>query len=73
MNRINQFELEPGPYCEGDFVVIVLDVITHQWNREKQLQEALDEPLVMCRDLLITEHKRYLYPLLVFRAKFQPC
>lgn len=71
MTRLNG-HIEPGPYIEGEFIVVVLDVVTHRWNAEAQLQEALTEPLVLCRDLLIHEHKRYIYPLSVFKSKFLP-
>jgi hypothetical protein len=71
MLRINIYDLEPGPYIdEQGFAVVVLDVIDHAWNNDKQLLEFLQSPLVMGRDLVGVD-KRYQWPLEVFKLKFR--
>lgn len=74
MNRINVFGIEPGAYVdEKDFKVVVLDVVTHQYNPVVGLEEALPTPSVLVRNAVeLKEHIRYLYPIEIFKAKFKP-
>lgn len=71
MNRINEHNLEPGPYIDNQgFSVVVLDIVDHSWNSDKQLMEYLVSPLVVARDLIGNE-KRYIWPLVVFNKQFK--
>jgi len=70
MREMNEY-LSPGVYS-GDDKVVVLDVVTHTWNKEADLQEALADPLVVVRHLEESGkiHERQSYPLSVFKEKF---
>lgn len=71
MIRINQWNLEPGTYIDDqEFAVVVLDVVDHSWNSDKQLVEFLSSPVVVGRDLIGGE-KRYMWPIEVFKIKFR--
>lgn len=71
MNRINIHGIEPGPYVDDQgFNVVVLDIVDHSWNSDKQLMEYLVSPLVVCRELLGGE-KRYAWPVEMFKMKFR--
>lgn len=71
MNRINEWNLEPGPYVDDQgFNVVLLDVVDHAWNDDKQLVEYLSSPVVVGRELLGGE-KRYMWPIEVFKLKFR--
>lgn len=71
MNRINQYNIEPGPYSDDHgFKIVVIDIVTHSWNGIAGLQEALPEPLVLGRQLVMTD-ERYVWPLSVFKEKFR--
>lgn len=37
---------------------------------EKQMQEFID-PLVMARELMLTDENRYIWPIAVFKEKFK--
>lgn len=52
MNRINEFNLEPGTYqhYKGGLYVVV-QIVTHMDNPENGKMEALPDPLVCYRDL----------------------
>lgn len=52
MNRINEFNFEPGTYrhYKGGLYV-ALDIITHAENTATGKIEALPDPLVVYRDL----------------------
>jgi hypothetical protein len=68
VNRINKWEVEPGPYAdEKNFQVVVTDIIEHSWNGQKQLVEY--SPLVVARDLVGS--LKYCWPLEVFKEKFR--
>jgi len=56
---------------EQSFSVVVLDVIDHTWNMDKQLMEFMSSPMVMGRDLINLEDKRYMWPIEVFKSKFR--
>ena len=77
MNRINNYDLEPGPYVSSEgFKVVVLDIITYQYSSLADLQEILPVPMVLVRNLVEktkTEEAqpRYLYPIEIFKAKFK--
>lgn len=74
MNRINEFNIEPGPYAdEHDSVLVVLDVINHAYDPLTHLPTVIADPLVVLRHLEHTrsEHIRYAYPLSVFNQKFK--
>ena len=74
MDRINVFMLEPGAYKDGQgFEVVLLDIVTHGWNADHNLLEALPIPLVVVRDLKrINEHVRYGIPIDVFNKNYSP-
>jgi len=72
MLRINEHGIEPGVYIDDHgFKVVVLDIIDHAWNADKELQEFLSVPFVVGRDLEHMEGKRYMWPLEVFKNKFK--
>ena len=52
MNRINEYDIEPGVYrhYKGGLYV-VLDIITHMENPATGKMEQLADPLVLYRDL----------------------
>jgi hypothetical protein len=70
MRERNEY-LSPGVWV-GDRKVVVLDVVTHTWNSDAGLQEALSDPLVVVRSLeeSFKIHERDSYPLSVFKQKF---
>ncbi len=71
MNRINEFNLEPGLYTDDEgFKLVLLDIIDHAWSHDKQLVEYLSSPLAMGRELLGGE-KRFVWPIEVFKIKFR--
>lgn len=73
MNRINEFNIEPGPYSASDgSVLVVVDIVNHIYNASADLPEAVEDPLIILRHLDVTrlEHRRYAYPLSVFKSKF---
>lgn len=73
MNRINEFNVEPGPYGLADGrVLVVVDVVNHVYNAAADLPEAIEDPMVIVRPLENgrLEHNRYGYPLTVFKTKF---
>lgn len=74
MLRINEFNLEPGPYADAKgFTVVVTDVINHGFDTEHHLSEAIPVHYVVCRDLIPpTEHRTYMIPLDYFKQNFQP-
>lgn len=71
MNRINEFNIEPGVYKNKGEVYVVTDIITHTFNSDKNLHEALPVPLVVYRALNFkTEHERFSIPLNLFNQHF---
>jgi hypothetical protein len=52
MNRINEYNLEPGTYqhYKGGLYV-VLEIVTHMENDASKKMEPLSDPLVVYRDL----------------------
>lgn len=83
MNRINQFNVEPGPYNDKDHQgnqaganhgpkIVVTDIVTHYFNQHSNQFDNGIEPLVIVRDLVHSAeiHKRYAYPLSIFKQKF---
>jgi hypothetical protein len=52
VNRVNEFNLEPGAYqhYKGG-VYVVTDIITHMDNAKTGAMEPLQDPLVVYRDL----------------------
>ena len=52
MNRINEFNIEPGVYrhYKGGMYVVT-DIVTHMDNPTTGRMEPLQEPLVVYRDL----------------------
>lgn len=71
MNRITKHDLEPGVYIdEQKFEVVVLDIVDHAWNNDKQLVEFLLSPMVVGRDLMNSD-MRYMWPIEVFKSKFK--
>lgn len=52
MNRINEFNLEPGVYehYKGNLYVVT-DIVTHMENPASKKVEPLADPLVVYRDL----------------------
>lgn len=72
MREHNAYNLKPGPYIDDQgFEVVVLDIVDHAWNDDKQLVECLLSPMVVGRDLMTKEDKRYMWPIEVFRSKFR--
>jgi len=72
VNRITQHNLEPGTYIDDQgFEVVLLDIVDHAWNMDKQLLEFLPSALVVCRDLMMKDDKRYQWPIEVFKSKFK--
>ena len=80
MNRINEYDIEPGTYrhYKGGYYV-VLDIITHMENPAAGKMEAVANPLVVYRDLIPmgghdvkgkpgTPHKRYARSISDFTA-----
>jgi len=79
MNRINEFNLEPGTYqhYKGG-IYVVTDIATHMENPESQKMEPLLDPLVVYRDVeaivrhvngrLMVAHQVYLRKLSEFTA-----
>lgn len=53
MNRINEFNIEPGSYqhYKGG-IYVVTDLITHMDNAATGKMEPLQDPLVVYRDLI---------------------
>lgn len=73
MNRINEYDIEPGPWTdEHGTTLVVLDVVNHAYNTTANLCEALADPFVILRPLDVSriEHSRYAYPLSIFKQKF---
>jgi hypothetical protein len=72
MLRINEFDLEPGPYSnEKGFHVVVTDVINHSLNTVLELPEVIASPMVVCRDLMPPpEHRVYMIDISYFRKHF---
>jgi hypothetical protein len=73
MFRINEFDLEPGPYGDAyGFKVVVTDVVNHQFNTDQHLSEAISSPLVICRDLNPPprDHRSYMIDLTYFKTHF---
>jgi hypothetical protein len=58
MDRINEFNIEPGTYkhYKGGLYVVT-DIITHMDNASTGKMEALQDPLVVYRD--VTRIKRH--------------
>lgn len=85
MNRINSYGIEPGPYKDKDHqgdqaganhgpVVVATEIVNQLYNQETRTFQALQEPIVIVRDLndlSIEWHRRYGYPLNIFKHKFQ--
>lgn len=82
VNRINEFNLEPGVYAHHKgSLYVVTDIVTHMDNAKGKM-EALADPLVVFRDLQApvrhvngkaqAAHHAYAHPLSEFRKKFQP-
>jgi len=81
MNRINEYDIEPGVYrhYKGGYYV-VLDIITHMENQSIGKMEPIANPLVVYRDLTPVAghdikgrpsndiHKRYARTLSEFNA-----
>ena len=72
MNYINEFNIEPGTYTdESGNVFVVVDVVNYAHNTAHNMPEAITDPWVILRHLSeLKEHKRYAYPLSLFKAKF---
>jgi hypothetical protein len=74
MLRINEFNLEPGPYVDSKgFTVVVTDVVNHRLDPVHQLPDVMPEPYVICRDLIPPpEHRVYMIELTYFNHHFFP-
>lgn len=81
MNRINEFNLEPGVYKHHKGgLYVVTDVITHMDNPTIGKMESLPDPLVVYRDLKApvrhvkgrnqTAHQVYARTLSEFNERF---
>jgi hypothetical protein len=74
MNRINEFNLEPGTYIDqAQNVVVMVDVITELYKEDADLLDRLSDPLVVTRPLdglSKIEHHRMAYPISVFTQRF---
>lgn len=82
MNRINEFNLEPGIYRHHKGALyVVTDLITHMDNPKGKMA-PLQDPLVVYRDVQAIvrhvkgrsqqAHQVYALPLSSFRTKFEP-
>jgi hypothetical protein len=76
MNRINKFNLEPGPYADQDGrMLVVTDLVTHLVTVKFQFgPDEMQDPLVVTRALDESkqlEHNRIAYPLSVFKSKYK--
>jgi hypothetical protein len=74
MNRINEYKIEPGVYVdEHDQKLVVLDIVNYMYNGDKNLPEAIENPLVILRPLEVGRlHARFAFPLSIFQQKFKP-
>lgn len=75
MNRINEYKIEPGVYIdEHGQKLVVLDIVNIMYNSDKNLPEAVENPLVVLRSVETgkLEHIRYGFPLSIFKQKFKP-
>jgi hypothetical protein len=74
MNRINEFNLEPGVYAGQDGqLLVVIDVITEMFLINQSILDRLQDPYVVTRKLIESQltHNRIAYPLSVFKLKFR--
>lgn len=51
MNRINEFNLEPGIYSHGNGLYVVMEIVTHLDNPATGKMEPIPDPLVVYRDI----------------------
>lgn len=81
MNRINEYNLEPGVYRHHKGrLYVVTDIVTHMDNTAVGKMEPLPDPLVVYRDLEApvrrvngrnqSAHQVYARKLSEFNAKF---
>lgn len=70
----NQFSLEPGTYRNkaDDAVVVVTELVTHEWRPLQMDQFEREHPLVVYRDLTPKAEKYVTQSMLLndFREKF---
>jgi len=72
MNRINQFNFEPGIYvCAAYIMVVVTELVTHH-DDGTELQE-LPDPMVVFRSLedKIEKYTRHSMRLSAFKSKYK--
>jgi hypothetical protein len=69
-----EYGIETGTYkaIEGDKQIVVLDVVNHCWHRSKKLHQAIADPFVVYRDLILisTHHSRMMMRLTEFKQNF---
>jgi hypothetical protein len=82
MNRINEYNLEPGTYehYKGS-IYVVTEIVTHMDNPETGHMEPLHDPLVVYRDVepvvrhvngrAQQAHQVYAHPLSAFAGTVQ--
>lgn len=64
------YGIEPGfVFRQGSKQFLVVDVITHRWNADAKLHEALPDPLVVYRPLIFSHdiHERNILELSQFK------
>lgn len=73
MNRINEFNFEPGVYKFGGASYVVTGMITHVYNQVASKMEALPDPLVICHDVVPISklHREYSVNLSIARTEFK--
>lgn len=70
MNLINAYII-PGPYADAitGEIIVVVDVVTHEFNVTAQRQQPLPDPMVVWRQLVVEgapKHERFSMPLSEF-------
>ncbi len=70
MNLINAYII-PGPYADAitGEIIVVVDVVTHSFNTAAQRQQAIPDPYVVWRPLMVEgapKHERFSMPLSEF-------
>lgn len=74
MLRINEYDIEPGPYTiDGTgTIVVVTDIVNHAFNPAINLPEILPVAQVVYRDLIppADAHRSYMVDIEYFRKHF---